>query len=203
MYKPKIIAFTGSPQRPSKTRLLAEAIADSVRANLNFEFSAIDLLDVQPALGSFSRSGLPSSTEACLQAIEQADALIVGSPVYKGSYAGQFKHIIDLLDPLSMVGKPIALAATGGGHRHALVVEHQLRPLFGFFSALTMPTAVYACGEEFVDGKVANDLLSKRISQLGLELASHISASRKSAHRHAAPAQSTKNSDDALLRVGN
>ena len=43
----------------------------------------------------------------------------------------------------------MALTATGGGPRHALVVEHALRPLFGFFAALTLPTAVYASDADF------------------------------------------------------
>jgi FMN reductase len=31
-------------------------------------------------------------------------------------------------------------------------VEHQLRPLFGFFEALTMPTGIYASDRDFADG---------------------------------------------------
>jgi FMN reductase len=84
-----------------------------------------------------------------VEAVEQADALIVSTPVYKGSYPGLFKHLIDFVDMQALTGTPVILAATGGGQRHALVVEHQLRPLFGFFSALTMPTAIYADDKSF------------------------------------------------------
>ncbi|WP_370462067.1 NAD(P)H-dependent oxidoreductase [Phyllobacterium sp. SYP-B3895] len=65
---------------------------------------------------------------------------MVGTPTYKGSYTGFFKHLIDLLDPLALEGKPILLTATGGSDRHALITEHQLRPHFGFFMAHTLPT---------------------------------------------------------------
>lgn len=174
MIRPHIVTFTGSPQRPSKTRILAEMVAEQVSTRLSCTFTTLDLLDLQPALSSFTRSDLPSETEAALKLIETADALIVGSPVYKGSYAGQFKHVVDLLDPLSLAGKPVALVATGGGYRHALVVEHELRPLFGFFSALTLPTAVYASGQDFSDGRFRDDNLCARIYQLGSELADHL-----------------------------
>ena len=41
--------------------------------------------------------------------------------IYKGSYTGLFKHLIDFLHPEALVGKPTLLAATGGSDRHALV----------------------------------------------------------------------------------
>ena len=52
-------------------------------------------------------------------------------------------------DQPELAGKPVALTATGGGLRHALMVEHALRPLFGFFAALTVPTGVYASEADF------------------------------------------------------
>lgn len=71
-----------------------------------------------------------------------ARARLVGSPVYKGAYTGLFKHLFDLVAPAALKGKPVAIGATGGGARHALVVEHAFRPLFGFFGALALPTAI-------------------------------------------------------------
>ncbi|MGO7902642.1 NAD(P)H-dependent oxidoreductase, partial [Rhizobium ruizarguesonis] len=61
-------------------------------------------------------------------------------------------------------GKPIIITATGGGDRHALMVEHQLRPLFGFFMAHTLPTAVYASYHDFTDYAVSSDALLARIT---------------------------------------
>jgi FMN reductase len=170
MRKTHIVSFTGSPQRPSKTRLLAGMVSSRVAERIDCVRTEYDLLDLGPALGSFSRNGLQQDSEAILRSIETADALIVGSPVYKGSYAGQFKHIFDLLDPLALVGKPVAIVATGGGHRHALVVEHQLRPLFGFFSAMTMPTAIYASTEDFCDGCFVDKSVLSRVESAALEL---------------------------------
>ena len=36
-------------------------------------------------------------------------------------------------------------------HRHALVIDHQLRPLFGFFQAHTLPYGLYVAAEAFTD----------------------------------------------------
>ena len=65
----------------------------------------------------------------------------------------------------------MVLAATGGGRRHALAVEHQLRPLFGFFSALTLPTAVYASDEDFHEGVLHDATVLARVGLEGMELA--------------------------------
>jgi FMN reductase len=65
----------------------------------------------------------------------------------------------------------VALVATGGGERHALVVEHQLRPLFGFFQARTLPTAVYGASAEFDGTTVRAESLRLRVDALAAELA--------------------------------
>jgi FMN reductase len=102
--------------------------------------------------------------------IVNADVLVIGAPTYKGSYPGLFKHLIDLIDPHELRGKPIIITATGGGDRHALMVEHQLRPLFGFFMSHTLPTAIYASDRDFTDYRVSSDPLSKRIGEVIGEL---------------------------------
>ena len=94
-----------------------------------------------------------------------ADVLVAGSPTYKGSYTGLFKHFFDLIDPTALRGKPVVLLATGGGDRHALIVEHQLRPLFAFFEALTLPTAVYASEKDFTDGVLVSPTIRARAEQ--------------------------------------
>jgi FMN reductase len=124
-----------------------------------------DLSDAGPGLGTaLHRQDLTLPAARIIDAIEQADALIVGTPVYKGTYTGLFKHAFDLADPRALVGKPVLLTATGGGPRHALVAEHALRPLFGFFEALTVPTAVYASDADFVDGQLAEAGVLARVS---------------------------------------
>jgi FMN reductase len=131
-----------------------------------------DLFDAGPGLGAaLQRQDLTLPAARIIDAIEQADALMVGTPVYKGAYTGLFKHAFDLVDPRALVGKPVLLTATGGGPRHALVVEHTLRPLFGFFEALTIPTAVYASDADFVEGQLAEAGVMARVSTAAQQLA--------------------------------
>jgi FMN reductase len=183
--KPRVVAFTGSTRRPSKSRALAEAIGASVRGQLDADIATFDVVDAGPGLGAaFTRHQLTPEAAAIVDAIEQADAVIAVSPVYKGSYTGLFKHLFDFVDQNALANKPVVVGATGGGHRHALIVEHQLRPLFGFFSALVVPTAVYASDHEFLDGRVVEPTVLERIEQAGTQLALLLGAQLRVTHAH-------------------
>ena len=130
----QLIGISGSLGRPSKTHALVGAVATRVSAQFGTATTLHDLDAFGPSLGQArSLADLAPETRALVDQVIAADALIVGSPVYKGSYTGLFKHLFDLLEPAALAGKPVLLTATGGGDKHALVIEHQLRPLFGFF----------------------------------------------------------------------
>lgn len=170
--RPHLVAISGSVNRPSKSRALADAVAQAALARIDLRVSTYDLIDAGPGLGAaFKRAELSPSAAAIIEAIEKADAVIAVSPVYKGSYTGLFKHLFDFVSPTSLVNKPVVVGATGGGHRHGLVVEHQMRPLFGFFSAMTVPTSVYASDHEFLDGAPSDATVKERIDLAGAQLA--------------------------------
>lgn len=157
----KVIVFSGSFNRPSKTSALVNFIGKKVAQKFDSDVVTYDLADVGTSLGLAQRAGdLAPQGRRIIEELTAADALIIGSPVYKGSYPGLFKHFIDLIEPERLFGKPVLLAATGGGDRHALMVEHQLRPLFGFFMAHSLPTAIYASSRDFSAG---NDIASPEL----------------------------------------
>lgn len=163
----KIVAFSGSYSKPSKTSSLVENIAKNAAGRHGSIIQYYDMSDLGSSLGLAQRvNDLDEQAKKIIDAFASADALIIGSPVYKGSYPGLFKHFIDLLDPTILYGKPILLAASGGGQRHALVLEHQLRPLFGFFMAHSLPTAIYASSQDYSeDSKIISPELLGRIDQ--------------------------------------
>jgi len=147
-----LVAFSGNAHRPSRSRALTELISNRIGQQVRARIRQFDIVDANPGLGAaLSREQLSPDALAIVEAVENADMLVVSSPVYKGSYTGLFKHFFDFVDPTALIGKPVVIAATGGGPRHSLVVEHQLRPLFGFFSALTIPTSIYAEDKSFED----------------------------------------------------
>lgn len=150
-------------QRPSRSAALAEHLLDLIAEEIPCEQALVELGQLAPQFaGALWRSQLPATVERELAAVEQADVLVVATPVFRGSYTGLFKHFFDFIDQDALVDKPVLLAATGGSERHALVIDHQLRPLFSFFQARTLPLGVYATDKDFIDYRVQNEALIQR-----------------------------------------
>lgn len=159
----RIVAVSGGLQRPSRAATLAEHLLDLIGEGVPCDQHLIELGELAPHLaGALRRSQLPETVERQLAAVERADVLVVATPVYRGSYTGLFKHFFDFIDQDALIDTPILLAATGGSERHALVIDHQLRPLFSFFQARTLPLGVYATDKDFADGCVQNEALMQR-----------------------------------------
>jgi FMN reductase len=159
-----IVGFAGSLSQPSRTRALVSRAVIHTAERTGLDPFVFDLQDLGPSLGHARKiADLAPEASALLVRMLNADAVVVGSPVYKGSYTGLFKHFFDLLEPEAFKGKPVMLVATGGGDRHALVIEHQLRPLFGFFEAATIPTGVYASSADFLEGQMLSPRLEARL----------------------------------------
>ena len=72
------------------------------------------------------------------------------------------------------------LSATGGSERHALVLDHGLRPLFAFFSADIIATGVYATEADFADYRPHSAALlgPHRACRRGTQLAAQRAARR-------------------------
>jgi FMN reductase len=161
-----VLGVSGNITRPSKTKSFVDHIARQVAEGLGARSEVFDVHDLGPSFGQARRlADLEPHARGLVERLSAAAVVVVGSPTYKGSYTGLFKHFFDLLDPSSLRGKPVILAATGGGERHSLIVEHQLRPLFGFFEALTIPTAIYASDKDFADGRLVSEVIQSRARQ--------------------------------------
>lgn len=163
--KYKVVAVSGSLQAPSRTLVLVEHIVSALGEVLPIETEVITLEELAPHVGgALYRNQLPAVAQQRLAAIESADVLVVASPVYRASYSGLFKHLFDLVGQDALIDVPVLLAATGGSDRHALVIDHQLRPLFSFFQARTLPLGVYASEQDFTGYAIGNPALDERIA---------------------------------------
>ena len=161
---------------------MVNALVKAIAQRLPSDTGLIEITEAAPSLfAGLSRGMLGPSGEAIVQRVEKADLLVVGTPVYRASYTGALKHLFDLVDHRALTGKAVLLAATGGSPYHGLVLEHQLRPLFSFFGAVTVPTGVYGAPDDFVGAEIVGAAISERISRAASEAVSLLNSNQANA----------------------
>lgn len=156
---------------PSSTRMLADRMTTSVTkaardAGASIRTHVIDLRELTDEIGAALVTGLKGpGLEDASKVLGEADGIIAVTPVYKAEPSGLFSSFIHVLDSDLLIGKPVALGATAGTARHALVVDGQMRSLFAFLRTLTVPTSVFAASEDWNDSA-----LSRRVDRAAFEL---------------------------------
>jgi len=181
-----LAVITAGITQPSSTRLLADRLTEAtVRALARHDVGevvvevvveVVDVREVAHDLTNHVLTGFASpDLQVRLDAITQADAVVVATPVYAASYSGLFKMLIDVLPKDALRDTPVLLGATGGTARHSLAIDHALRPLFAHLGALVAPVAVFAATEDW--GSVGAGRLGDRIERAGTAFAGLVSGS--------------------------
>jgi FMN reductase len=175
-----VVVVSAGLSVPSSTRLLADKLGEAVRHSVTARGQevAVQHVELRPlahALADHLLTGFPTGDLASsLELVRRADALVVVTPVFSASYSGLFKTFFDVLEPGTLDGKPVVVAATAGTARHSLVLDHALRPLFAHLHAVVVPTGVFAAAEDF--GATDDGSLDKRVERAAAELAALLGA---------------------------
>ena len=179
MKRRTLIVISAGLSRPSSTRLLADqlstaAVAAAGDLGVLLDTRVIELRDLASDITNAMLTGFaPAALQEVLDAVAGADAVIAVTPIFTASYSGLFKSFFDVLDENALAGKPVLIAATGGTSRHSLALEHAVRPLFSYLRAVTVPTSVFAAGEDW-GGDTADGALRDRIERAAAELAREV-----------------------------
>lgn len=183
----RIAVVSAGLSEPSSTRLLADLLRESTLAALvaSGRDAEVDVIELRPLAHGITDAlltGFPTGDLAtAAENVATADAVIAVTPVFSASYSGLFKMFLDVLEPEALEGKPVLIAATAGTARHSLVLDHALRPLFGYLRAVVVPTGVFAASEDWGTDGAAGELRT-RIDRAAGELAGLVTA-RPSLHR--------------------
>jgi FMN reductase len=173
-----LVVVSAGLSQPSATRLLADRLSSATvaaleRDGVSARSQVIEIRDHGRELINNLLSGFPPpALSSTLDAVVGADGLIAVTPIFSASYSGLFKTFFDLIERDGLSEKPVLLAATGGTARHSLAVEHAMRPLFAYFNAAVVPTAVFAAAEDWGRSDMPADSgLADRIVRAAGELA--------------------------------
>lgn len=176
----RVVAITAGLSNPSSTRLLTDQLIDATRAAVTargeaLEVEVLELRELASDLAQMMTSGGMATPKLARahELVAEADGIIAVTPTFSASYSGLFKMFVDSLDTDALTGTPVLIAATAGTARHALVLDHAMRPLFSYLRAVVVPTAVFAATSDFGS---AEEGLSERIHRAADQLAALVVA---------------------------
>ena len=155
----RLLAIVGSVTPPGRLLNATRWLLDSASASRkDLEVELINLADKKIAFAD----GRPpeqynDDTAAIIESVRAADGLIVASPVYRGSFTGALKNLLDHLPLESLATKPIGIVAMGATPHHFLGVDWHLRDVLAWFGALVVPTSVYLVSADFVNGELSDN----------------------------------------------
>jgi FMN reductase len=135
-----VVFITSSPSTKSRSSFLADFVEKQVRT-AGHRATAFAVTHFDPADLILARSDSPS-VAAFVQVIKEADAIVLATPVYKATYSGALKAVVDLVPPDALEGKlALGIATTRLGD-HAAGVDVAYRSLFAFFRARSLDPLV-------------------------------------------------------------
>lgn len=98
--------------------------------------------------------------------IMDADAIIIGTPVFQASIPATLKNIFDLLPEQAFRDKVVSMLVTAGSSKHYLIPEQQLKPILAYMKAQIVQSYVFIEEKDFYRKEIINDDVLFRINRL-------------------------------------
>ena len=170
-----IVAICGSLREVSYTRLALQVALRGAEA-IGAQTSLIDLRDYDLPFcdGRKDRRAYPEDVVRLRHAVRAAQGIILGTPVYHGSYSGVLKNALDLMGFPEFEGRMVGLVGVAGGRTGAVHALNALRAVGRVLHAwvipeeVSIPTVSRAFDET---GQPKDPELEQRLMEVGRQVA--------------------------------
>ena len=95
-----------------------------------------------------------------------ADAIVIGTPVFQASIPATLKNIFDLLPEQAFTNKVISIVVTAGSPKHFLIAETQIKPIIAYMKGQTIQSYVFVEEKDFYRKEIINDDVLFRMDRL-------------------------------------
>ncbi len=146
-----VVSLGGSPSLRSRSGVLMERSQRWLQAQ-GVEVVSYQVRDFPAEDLLHARFDSPKVLDL-LQQIENADGLLIATPVYKASFSGALKTLLDLLPERALNHKIVLPMATGGSIAHMLVVDYALKPVLSALKAQEMLQGIFAEDSQIAYGE--------------------------------------------------
>lgn len=141
-----VLLLGGSPSAPSTTWRLLQTLGEGLAA-LGHRTVALQVRQL-PADALLGADATDPVLREALSLVHEADAIVVGTPVYKASFSGVLKAFLDLLPQDGLDGKLVLPVATGGSQSHMLALDYALRPVLASMGPRHILPGIYATSSQ-------------------------------------------------------
>ncbi|WP_275792922.1 NADPH-dependent FMN reductase [Prescottella equi] len=150
-----LLTVYGSPTPPGKLARALGRVEDDVRARQ--PGWAVDRLVPEPTADPV----VALWGDDAVERVRAADAVILASPVFCGSFTGTLKLLVDALPNDALRNKPVGILTVAAAPHHFLSAERHLRDVLAWFGALTAPNGAFFVDRTFASDDVAPDALAE------------------------------------------
>ena len=152
-----LVAVVGAVTPPGRLSAAIQYAVEQASAHPDVRATLLNLGDYHVSFADGRPpDSFPDDTGRVVSALAGADAVLIASPVYRGSFTGALKNLLDLTPVEALRAKPVGIVAMGATSHHYLGVDWHLRAVLAWFGALLAPTSVYLESAHFRDGQLAD-----------------------------------------------
>ena len=164
-----VVAVPGSLRERSYTRLASRRALEAAEAR-GATTDLIDLreLDLPVYDGDAGEAG---DANELARRVRAADSVLLGTPVYHGSYSAPLKNALDYCGFDEFEHTTVGLLAVAGGSFPTSALEH-LRSVCRALNAWVLPhqAALPRVSSQFRDGELVDETMAERVDTLGVRL---------------------------------
>ena len=166
---PTLLGIHGTVTNPGR---LHQAMESALAAAAAHDSSiTTELLHLGDHQISFADGRPPEAygddTEKVFEQVTSADMYIIATPIFRASFTGALKNLLDHIPVEGMMGKACGRIGMGATDHHYLTIDTQLRPVLAWFGAHLVPGQVYLKSQHFQDGKLAEPKAIAGLETLG------------------------------------
>ena len=163
----KVVFLSGS-NIGTKTLKAVEYVAEEFKTQ--HETVETEILDLANLSMQFcdgrNYTDYEGDTKHIIDIIIDADAVIIGTPVFQASIPAALKNVFDLLPQQALSNKVVGILITAGSSKHYLVAEQQLKPILSFMKAHVVNAYVFIEEKDFYQYEIINENVKIRIKRL-------------------------------------
>ena len=140
------VFISGSPQPTSRSARVAQAIAERLDAG-ELRVRRFGLSDFESSDLVYARAD-GRVPQHYLDVVKSSSALILSTPVYKATYSGGLKLLLDIIPPDALRGKTVLAVASARIGRHFQSVQRAFDDLYRFFDVGFVIPPVFVLDEQ-------------------------------------------------------